>query len=297
MTGDVVKQADGLFVGAVYPQTELRGDPDAVRRIVAFAEDVGYDYLLAYDHVVGATHDREPKLWGPYTDQDPFHDPFVLFAYAAAMTERLTFATGVLILPQRQTVLVAKQATDVDLLSGGRLRLGVGTGWNYVEYDALGQDFASRGRRLDEQIDFLRRLWSEPLVSMEGEFDRIDRGNILPRPARPIPIWLGGFSEPAFRRGAQRGDGFNFAGSTEAVIEGLARVRHHAEVAGRNLTGFGLDFTALRCRTADDLAVAAVAWRAAGGTHVSVSSMRWGLDSVEAHIDHLGRGLEAIRKG
>ena len=281
--------AAGLQFGVVYPQTELRGDPEAVRRIGRFAEDTGYDFLLAYDHVVGATHDREPKLWGPYTEKDPFHDPFVLFAYLAGMTQRLTFASGVVILPQRQTVLVAKQAADLDLLSGGRLRLGVGTGWNYVEYEALGQDFASRGRRMDEQIDFLRRLWTEPLVTMTGEFDRIDRGNILPRPTRSIPVWIGGFSEPAFRRGGQRGDGFNFAGSVEGALEGLARVRHHAAVAGRDLTGFGLDYTALRARTPHDVAEAADTWRAAGGTHLSVCSMRLGLDSVEAHLDFFGR--------
>ncbi len=288
----------GLVLGAVYPQTELRGDPEAVRRIGRFCEDAGYDYLLAYDHVVGATHDREPKLWGPYTEQDPFHDPFVLFSYVAGMTQRLQFATGVLILPQRQTVLVAKQAADLDLLSGGRLRLGVGTGWNYVEYDALGQDFVTRGRRMDEQIDYLRRLWSEPLVSMEGEFDRIDRGNILPRPTRTIPIWIGGFSEPAFRRGGQRGDGFSFAGSVEHAVEGLARVRANAAAAARELPAdYGLDLTTLRAKTPDEVAAQAAAWRDAGGTHVSVCSMRLGLDSAEAHVDFLGRSLDLLRKG
>ena len=149
-----------MKIGAVYPQTELRGDPDAVRRIGLAAESLGYDYLLAYDHVVGAVHaDREPALTGPYTEHDPFHDPFVMFAYLAGITDRLEFATGVLILPQRQTVLVAKQSADLDLLSGGRLRLGVGVGWNYVEYNALGQSFARRGQRADEQIGILRSLW------------------------------------------------------------------------------------------------------------------------------------------
>ena len=161
-----------MQIGVVYPQIELGGDPDAVRRIGLATEELGYDYLLAYDHVVGATHDREPKLWGPYTDQDPFHDPFVMFAYLAGITERIEFVTGILILPQRQTVLAAQQAADLDLLSGERLRLGVGVGWNYVEYDTLGQDFDVRGPRLDEQIGFLRSLWSEPLVSFEGQFSR-----------------------------------------------------------------------------------------------------------------------------
>jgi len=191
-----------LQIGVIYPQTELGGDPDGVRQFALAAERLGYQHINAYDHVVGASHDnREPALWGPYTEADPFHDPFVLFAYLAGITT-LEFATDVLILPQRQTVLVAKQSADLDLLSGGRFRLGVGTGWNYVEYDALGYDFASRGARLDEQIDFLRRLWSESTIEWQGRFDRINRGSILPKPTRSIPIWVGGFSDPAFRRGA-----------------------------------------------------------------------------------------------
>ena len=155
-----------MEIGIVYPQTESRGDPTAVGRIGRATEELGFTHLLAYDHVVGAVHaDRDPKLWGPYTDQDPFHDPFVMFAYLAGITQRIGFATGVIILPQRQTVLVAKQSADLDLLSGGRLRLGVGVGWNYVEYHALGQEFETRGARANEQIGLLRRLWAEPLLS------------------------------------------------------------------------------------------------------------------------------------
>src|SRR5581483_6056407 len=153
-----------MKIGVIYPQTELGGDPEAVRRIGISAEELGYHHLLAYDHVLGATHAREPKLTGPYTDKHPFHDPFVMFAHLAALTRRIEFVTGILILPQRQTGLVARQAADLDLLSGGRLRLGVGIGWNYVEYAALGQDFSTRGRRMAEQVNLLRRLWSEPLV-------------------------------------------------------------------------------------------------------------------------------------
>src|ERR1700724_1739113 len=165
-----------MHIEVVYPQTELRGDPTAVRRIGRAVEDQGFDHLLAYDHVLGAVHaDRTPKLTGPYTEKDPFHDPFVMFAYLAGITQRIEFVTGILILPQRQTVLVARQAADLDLLSHERLRLGVGIGWNYVEYDSLGQDFRSRGKRVSEQINLLRRLWSEPLVNFEGAFDRIDR--------------------------------------------------------------------------------------------------------------------------
>jgi probable F420-dependent oxidoreductase len=284
-----------MKIGAVYPQTELRGDPDAVRRIGLAAESLGYDYLLAYDHVVGAVHaDRQPALMGPYTEHDPFHDPFVMFAYLAGMTERLEFATGVLILPQRQTVLVAKQCADLDLLSGGRLRLGVGVGWNYVEYDALGQPFGRRGQRVDEQIDVLRDLWRGEVTSYDGEFDRLDRGVVLPGPGRQIPIWIGGFSPPAFRRGVARGDGFMFAGKESAVHDALAALRHEADEQQRSLDGFGLEYLALRVPTVDDTAAHAERWCEAGGSHFAAVSMGGGRDSTEAHLDFFADVAERL---
>jgi probable F420-dependent oxidoreductase len=283
-------------LGVVYPQIELGGDPEAVAAIGRAVELIGYDQLVVYDHVVGAEHaDREPPLWGPYTDADPFHDPFVMLGYLAGLTSRIQLATGVLILPQRQTVLVAQQAADVDLFSGGRLRLGVGTGWNHVEYHALGEDFGTRGARLDEQIVFLRRLWSESLVSFAGRFDRIERGNINPRPRHPIPIWVGGFSEPAFRRGGRFGDGYSFAGDVGTCIEAIGRVRHHLAEAGRSADGFGLELIPTR---ADDLAKvveAAERWQDAGGTHCSLVTMRRGMTSAQAHIDYIGECYEAVR--
>jgi probable F420-dependent oxidoreductase len=191
-----------MQIGVVYPQIELGGDPEAVRRIGRATEALGFDHLLAYDHVLGAVHeDRIPPLVGPYTERDPFHDPLVMFAHLAAVTERIGFVTGILVLPQRQTALVARQAADVDLLSGGRLRLGVGIGWNHIEYQALGEDFGTRGAREEEQIALLRRLWTEPVVDFSGRFDRIDRAAITPKPTRPIPIWLG------LRRGRSRAGG------------------------------------------------------------------------------------------
>ena len=284
-----------MKIGAVYPQTELGGDPDAVRRIGLAAEQLGYDYLLAYDHVVGAVHaDREPKLLGPYTERDPFHDPFVMFAYLAGMTERLEFATGVLILPQRQTVLVAKQCADLDLLSGGRLRLGVGVGWNYVEYDALGQPFGRRGRRVDEQIDVLRDLWRGEVTSYDGEFDSLDRGVVLPGPGRQIPVWIGGFSPPAFRRGVTRGDGFMFAGKESAVHEALEALRHEADERQRPLDDFGLEYLALRAPSVVDTAQHAERWHAAGGTHFAAVSMGAGRDSIEAHLDFFARTADRL---
>jgi probable F420-dependent oxidoreductase len=285
-----------MRIGVVYPQTETKGSPDAVRRIGAAAEALGFDHLLAYDHVVGAPHEgRDPKLWGPYTDHDPFHDPFVLFAYLAGMTQRLEFATGVLILPQRQTVLVAKQAADLDLLSGERLRLGVGVGWNYVEYDALGQGFSTRGRRADEQIGLLRRLWSEPLLSYDGRFDRMDRGSILPRPNRQIPVWVGGFTPAAFARGARLGDGFMFAGKLEACLDAWQHVQKLLAEAGRPVADYGADLVTTFSRSVDDVRRGVDAWQAAGGTHVSVTLTAMGLDSTDAHLDFMAQVAAALR--
>ncbi|WP_066923229.1 LLM class F420-dependent oxidoreductase [Steroidobacter denitrificans] len=278
-----------MRVGVVYPQIELGGSPEAVREIGSAAETLGYDHLLMYDHVVGANPDREPKLWGPYTDQHPFHDPLVAFGFLSGITRRLQFITGCVILPQRQTVLVAKQATDVELLSDGRLTLGVGAGWNPVEYEALGQDFHTRGRRLDEQIGFLRRLWSEPLLTWAGEFDRIDRACIIPRPKRRIPVWIGGFGEAAFRRAGRLGEGFIFAGPMETVIDAWARVRHHLAEAGRSLEGFGALYIMTSAKSVDDAITTIERWRREGGTHASIYTMDQQFHTVAQHVDYLGK--------
>jgi len=287
-----------LKIGIVYPQIELGGDPDAVRRIGLATEELGFSHLVVYDHVVGAEHaDRDPKLWGPYTENDPFHDPFVMFGYLAGITKNIELVSGVLILPQRQTVLAAQQAADVDLLSGERLRLGVGIGWNYVEYHALGEDFATRGKRIDEQIGFLRRLWTEPLLSFEGEFDQIERGNINPRPKRQIPIWIGGFSEAAFRRGGTLGDGFIFAGNPDNardgsspikdVLGGWDRVKHHLAENGRSVDGYGADYVTVGATSIDKVTDTLKRWEDAGGTHASVVTMGMELKTIEAHLDFM----------
>ncbi|HKY92788.1 MAG TPA: LLM class F420-dependent oxidoreductase [Nevskiaceae bacterium] len=286
-----------MKIGAVYPQTELGGDPAALGRIGRAVESLGYDHLLMYDHVVGAVHENRdpPLLNGPYTDRHPFHDPFTSFGYLAGITQRLELVTGVIILPQRQTVLVAKQAAEVDLLSGERLRLGVGAGWNYVEYEALGQDFTTRGARLTEQIDFLRRLWAEPLVSFEGRFDRIDRGNILPRPRRRIPIWCGGYTEPAYRRAARQADGFLFGGSVKGVLKGWTFLQQLLRENGRDVSSFGAEYIQNALSGAFDLDSAvdgACRWKEAGGTHVTVVSMGHGFTTVEQHLDFFARARE-----
>jgi probable F420-dependent oxidoreductase len=276
-------------VGVAYPQNELRGDPTAVLRFGRAVEDLGFDHLLAYDHVLGALHaDRTPQLTGPYTEHDPFHDPFVMFAYLASITERIRFTTGILVLPQRQTALVARQAADVDLLSGGRLRLGVGIGWNYVEYEALGQDFHTRGARQEEQIELLRRLFTEPVVDFSGRFDRIDRASLVPKPAGSIPIWLGGSGEKAFDRAARLADGFIFfGGGVDNAIDAWARLRERVARVGRSADNFGGDYVALSGADVGELTREIEAWRATGGTHLSVVTMGLGLDSIDAHIDYL----------
>jgi probable F420-dependent oxidoreductase len=281
--------------GVVYPQIELGGDPSAVHDLGVAVDSLGFDSILFYDHVVGAEHAyREPALWGPYTEMDPFHDPLVAFGYLAGITQRIELATGVLILPQRQTVLVAQQAADADLLSHERLRLGVGTGWNWVEYDALGQDFATRGPRLDEQIVLLRQLWTEPLVTFDGRFDRIERACINPRPKRSIPIWIGGFGESAFRRAGRLGDGFTFAGDLDSAIESVARVRHHLGAAGRSAEPFGTELITSRAKTVAQVVETAERWHQAGGTHLSLLTLKLGFDTAAGHIDYVAAAKTAL---
>jgi probable F420-dependent oxidoreductase len=283
-------------LGLIYPQTELRGDPQAVRRIGLVTEELGFDHLLVYDHVLGATHDREPKLSGPYTEKHPFHDPFVMFAYLAAITQRIEFVTGILILPQRQTALVARQAADLDLLSNERLRLGVGIGWNYVEYDALGQDFRSRGKRVAEQIELLRRLWSQPLVDFKGAFDRIERAALNPQPRRTIPIWLGGFADAALQRAAALGDGFIFADGASNAFEMASRLQQLLQQAERPAGSFGLHLNMLQAKTPQAVVATAQRWRDIGGTHASIVTMGQNFSTLDQHIDYIKAVADALRR-
>lgn len=284
-----------MKLGVVYPQNETKGDPRGVHDMGLAVENLGYDSILFYDHVVGAEHaDREPPLWGPYTQEHSFHDPFVAFGYLAAITSRIELATGVLILPQRQTVLAAQQAADADLLSDGRLRLGVGTGWNWVEYDALNVDYAHRGARLNEQIELMRILWDQPLVTFDGRFHQLDRCCINPRPNRRIPIYAGGFSEAAYRRGGTMCDGFTFAGGVDDAIEGLGRVRHHVTESGRNADDFPLELIMTRARSAQECVETAQRWAEVGGTGVSVLTQKVGLPTIDAHVEYIAEVKAAL---
>jgi probable F420-dependent oxidoreductase len=279
-------------LGVIYPQVELGGDPVALRRFAIAAEELGYDHLVMYDHLLGASHeDRDPPLWGPYTERDPFHEPLVSFAYLAGCTERIALITAILILPARQTLLVARQAADVDLMSGGRLRLGVGTGYNPVEFHAMGVDFASRGRKMDEQIPYLRRLWSEELLSHEGEFEQIDRAALVPRPARRIPIWFGGFAERAFRRAVAVGDGFIFGyGLSDDAAAAWRRVQELLEEAGRPVADFGAQFLMHppQAPYSDEETIAGLErLREMGATEASLYTLNRGFQSVDEHIEYM----------
>ncbi len=278
-----------MKLGVVYPQIELRGDPQAVHDIGVGVEEMGFDHLLVYDHVVGrracrsgapavgAVHGAGPV---PRAARDVRLPRCGDLAHRAGDRRHDPAAT-----PDGHSS--PSRPTDADLLSRERLRLGVGTGWNYVEYDALGQEFKTRGARLDEQIELLRRLWAEPLVTFDGQFDRFDRACINPRPRRQIPIWIGGFAEPAYRRGGRLGDGFTFAGDVDAALQGMARVRHHLSEAGRSDEGFGLELIATRARSTGEIGETAERWQAAGGTHLSVLTMKLDLDTAAAHLEYV----------
>ncbi len=287
-----------MRTGVVFPQIELGGDPGAARAFAEAAEGLGYDHLLMYDHVLGAEHaDREPKLWGPYTERDPFHEPLIAFAYLAGITTRLEFVTGVIILPQRQTALVAKQVADLDLFSGGRLRLGVGTGWNWVEYDALEmpQHFRRRGKREEDQIALLRKMWANSVITHDDADHHLDRAGILPLPERQIPIWLGGFTEAAWKRAARLGDGFIFAGrDTTHAAELKDRIDGWRAEAGRADEPFGYESILSYHKTPDRQAEEIAGWRQAGGSHVSVVTMGCGFTGVDQHIEAITRWRDLL---
>lgn len=284
--------------GVLFPQTEFVTDPDAVAEYAATAEDLGYDHLLTYEHVLGADPDR-PGWEGGYDYTHQFHEPLTTFAFLAGATEELTLATSVLVLPQRQTALVAKQAAEVDVLTDGRLRLGVGVGWNDVEYEGMGADFHARGRRIEEQVPLLRRLWTERLVEFDGEFHTVDRAGINPLPVQqPIPVWMGGDAPPVLRRVGELADGWIPPGrSMDEIGERLDTVREHAREAGRD---------------PDDIAVVGRLnlanhdpgawpervdeWAALGATHLAVGTVGMGHETPGEHVESVRRFREVVRE-
>ncbi len=286
-----------MRIGVVYPQTELGDDAGEVREFAQAVEALGFSHLLAYDHVLGAGTRTRPGWQGAYKLENTFHEVFVLFGFVAALTTTLELATGVLILPQRQTALVAKQAAAIDVLSRGRLRLGVGIGWNKVEYDGLNEDFHTRGRRLEEQITLLRALWTEEEVTFDGTWDTIDRAGIRPLPVQqPIPIWIGGYAEVAVRRAGRMADGYFPGGHPWPVVEEhLATLRDELQKQGRDPSTFPIE-PRLSLASGDEESWARDArhWRDLGATHLSLTTMGAGFVGVEDHLALLQRGKHAL---
>ena len=294
-----------MKIGVVFPQIESGTDPGFIRDYAQTAESLGYDYILIYDHVVGANTASRPNWKGPYTSKNIFHEPFVVFGYMAACTKKIELVTGVIILPQRQTVLVAKQAAEVDVLTGGRLRLGIGVGWNAVEFEGLGMNFHDRGARSVEQIKLMRELWTRETVTFEGKWHKITDAGINPLPVqRPIPIWIGGESEIALRRAARIADGWTSSRPIRPAVKQPAgeparddqvrRLREHLAAFKRDPASFGIEGRAATAGGGpDDWRRQIEGWKKLGATHLGVNTMQAGLPNPRAHIDAIRRYREA----
>ena len=285
-----------MRIGVVFPQTELGGDAGAVRAYAQRAEELGFTHVLAYDHVVGADPAVHAGWDGPYDVHTTFHEPMVLYGYLAAVTS-MELVTGIIILPQRQTMLAAKQAAEVDVLTSGKFRLGVGIGWNRVEYEALGQDFSTRGKRLEEQITLLRRLWTEQTVTFSGTFDRITGAGLAPMPVqRPIPVWIGAQSPRAYRRAGRLADGwFPQMAPGPQLDEARRIVAEAAAEAGRDPASLGMEGRLRWQEDRDKLAAAMRQWQDADATHLSVNTMGAGLKTVDDHLAALAAAAEAAK--
>ena len=277
-----------MQVGLVYPQTEFGSDPSAIRDYAQIAEELGFSHILAYDHVLGANPDRPGGWQGTYTFRHTFIEPVALFSYIAAFTERIHFTTGIVILPQRQTALFAKQAATLDVLSKGRLRVGVGLGWNEVEYIALNQDFHTRGRRLEEQVAVLRLLWTQPLVNFSGRWHTIPDAGLNPLPQqRPIPLWIGGTAPAALRRLARLADGWIISTTRRIadIMPSLDLIWRTLDETGRLHSDFGLEARLIYGEGDPGIWNSQIQeWKAVGTTHISFNTMGHGFDTPLKHL-------------
>ncbi|WP_213011133.1 LLM class F420-dependent oxidoreductase [Paractinoplanes toevensis] len=285
-----------MRIGVVFPQNSLGDDPGEVRAYAQAVEELGYRHIRIADHVLGADRDAHPGWTRPYDVDTDFHEPFVLFGYLAAITS-IELVTSVIILPQRQTALVAKQAAEIDILTGGKFRLGIGVGWNAVEFEALGLPFDDRGKRYDEQIELLRRYWTERSITHRGEFETVTGAGIAPRPVqRPIPLWFGAQSAPAYRRTGRLADGWFPMVQPGPELAAAQRVIDRAAVeAGRDPATIGIEGGLSWTGSPDAIAEGVRAWREAGATHLAINTSGAGVSGVDAHIKALTEVAEAIR--
>ncbi|MFO7682629.1 MAG: LLM class F420-dependent oxidoreductase [Chloroflexota bacterium] len=286
-----------MNIGVVFPQIEFGNDIAAIKEYAQTAEALGYSHILAYDHILGANPQRDEPWQGPYTYQNPFHEPFLLFSFMAALTTTIEFVTGVLILPQRETALVAKQAAELDVLSNGRFRLGIGNGWNKVEYQAQNQDFHTRGKRIEEQVAVLRLLWQNELVSYQGQWHTIPDAGLNPLPVqRPIPIWFGGHADAVLERLARLGDGWFPNYRTAAAAQpSLEKLENYLAENGRSLSDIGIEpRLSYENGRAGQWQQTITEWQAAGASHLTLNTMSLGFDTPHKHIQAIRRFAEAI---
>jgi len=285
-----------MRIGVVFPQTEIGPDVEVVREYAQVAESVGYEHLLVYDHVLGADTADRPEWRGPYRLNHQFHEVFVLFGYLTGVTNTLELVTGVVILPQRQTVLVAKQAAEIDRLSKGRLRLGVGIGWNEVEYQGLNERFDNRGKRLEEQIDVMRALWTQESVDFQGRYHTIPKAGINPLPVQqPIPVWIGGYADVVMQRIGRMADGWFPGGQPgDDLKHSMEKIASAADAVGRDVSTIGMEGRITLRPDEEALWVEQTeAWRAAGATHLSVNTMGAGRTPTQ-HIEAIRRYREVV---
>ncbi len=281
-----------MHIGVIFPQTEIGADPIVIRDYAQAVEALGYHHLVAFDHVLGGDPTKHAGL--RYNSSHMFHEPFVLFGYLAALTH-LELASAVIILPQRQTALVAKQAAEVDVLTGGKLRLGIGVGWNPVEYEALGMDFHARGRIVEEQIEVMRLLWSQEIISYQGKYHTINHAGLNPLPVRrSIPIWTGGRADVLLRRTAYLANGwFPQDKPDEQMRKTLERLRSYIREAGRDVSSVGIE---ARVNASDgdpdEWFRQTQAWQTLGATHIAINTMNAGFTSPDQHIEAIRRYKE-----
>ena len=281
-----------MKIGVVFQQTEIGADAGGVRAYTQAVEQMGYTHVLAYDHVIGANLANRPDWTGPYSLETQFHEPFVLFSFMAGMTETLEFVTGIVILPQRQTVLVAKQAAALDVLSDGRFRMGIGIGWNEIEYESLGENFNDRGARSEEQVALMRALWTNDSVNFQGKWHSVPDAGINPLPIqRPIPVWFGGGADAVVRRIARIADGWMPQWQPdEAGVAELEKLHGYAREAGRDPSDIGIDGRVTAALDSEDGWPGAVqAWRDIDAEYIDINTMGQGLSGADAHIERLER--------
>ncbi|MGY9054502.1 MAG: LLM class F420-dependent oxidoreductase [Alphaproteobacteria bacterium] len=283
--------------GAFFPTRDMPADRVAIRDWAQAAEEIGFDYIEVSDHVLGADRAALPDFEGPYDVDDSFHETFVTLAYIAAVTEFVGLASGVLILPQRQTALVAKQAAQVDILCEGRLRLGIGVGWNPVEYEALGEDWKVRGRRQEEQVQLMNQYWTERTVTFEGEFDRVSNAGVNPLPIqRPIPIWFGGGVDAVLKRAAKYGQGWIPLGNANSNTTGqLEKLHGYLKEEGRDPATFGVEaWIRHSLGGPEEWRGAVEKWRGMGASHATYYTSGQGVGGVDEQIAAMRAFMDAM---